>query len=182
MFPLHSYSSCYGPYLAATCHSSLPLAIFHWNPTIENAWILYILKFPVVRVCRFPFIHNTCNISFTLLLFMLCSISCCHLPLILATCDISLKNLPVKMLEFYYLSQFRVVQVYSFPYIHTTCNISFNFLLFILSPITCCHLSKFPVTCHISLVPLPLKMVVYYYLPQFPCSVWLPLPIYSYHW
>ena len=134
------------PLVIVPCH----LQYFIGTLTIENAWILYILKFPVVRVCRFPFIHNTFNISFTLLLFVLCSISCCHLSLILATCDISLKNLLVKMLDFYYLSQFPVVHVYNFLYINNTCKISFNFLLFILSPITCCHLSKFLVTCHIS--------------------------------
>ena len=148
------------PLFIVPCH----LSDFIATLTIENAWILYLLQFPVVRVCLFPFIHTTGNISFTLLLFMLCSISCCHLPYFLDTCHISLKLLPVKMLEFYNLSQFLVVHVYRFQYIYTTGNISFNFLLFILRSISCCHLSKFPVTCHISLEILQLKMLVYYYL------------------
>ena len=40
----------------------------------------------------------------------------------IATCHISLASLPVEMLQLSYLSQFPVVLVYRFPYIHTSSN------------------------------------------------------------
>ena len=118
----------------AKCHISLK------SKPVKMLEFYYLSQFVVVHFYRFQFIHTTGNISFNSLLIILRSISCCHLPLFFATCHISLKNFPVKMIDFYHLSQFPVVNGYSFPYIHTTGNISFTLLIFMLCFISCCHL------------------------------------------
>ena len=60
------------------------------------------------------------------------------------------------------------MQLYRSPYINTTGSFLFTFLVFILRLISCCHFPYFPVTCNISFEHLPVKMVGFYYLRQFP--------------
>ena len=108
IFRLLSYSKFYVQYLAATCHISISL-----EPVL------------LIHLLLHPDLYQPPQISLSIYLF------------------VSFVITLLKMLEFYYLLQFPLVHVCHFPYFHTTGitgNISFNFLLFILRPTSCCHL------------------------------------------
>ena len=134
-----------------------------------------------MHLFRFKYILTTSNIAFTFLLFILCPISCCHLPYFPATCNISLYLLPLKMVVFYYLRQHPVVYSFHFPYINTTGNnfayfLTLHFMFHIIIP-----LAIVPGLLPYFIEPLTINNYCIFMLTVKACCACLRLSIYSYH-
>lgn len=120
-------ATCRMPYFTVTLTSKM--LEFYYQP-----------HFPVVHVCRFPYIQTTGSIFYTLILHYKSHIMLqlvvvpYHMPYFVG------KYYQQKCFNFINLSQFPVVHVSRIRYIHTIFHFVFTLLLVILHVLSCCHL------------------------------------------